>query len=99
MPAAHDITRPSRRAGRVKWYSLAKGYGFIAPEPADAPPRGGDASDGSAADDEIFVHHSALAAAGLDQLFDGERVRYRVVDAPRGLRAVDLVRLDPAPAF
>ncbi|MEM9556970.1 MAG: cold shock domain-containing protein [Acidobacteriota bacterium] len=35
----------TRRAGRVKWYSLAKGYGFL--EAADLT-------------DDVFVHHTAL---------------------------------------
>jgi CspA family cold shock protein len=46
--------------GIVKWFSDDKGYGFIA---------GDDGQD-------VFVHRSALAAAGLRTLRDGQRVRF-----------------------
>ena len=45
--------------GTVKWFNPAKGYGFIEPEG-----RGADA----------FVHISAVEAAGLRTLNDGQKV-------------------------
>lgn len=47
--------------GKVKWYNSQKGYGFIAPD------NGGK---------DVFVHATALEAAGLRGLNDGQAVSY-----------------------
>ncbi len=49
--------------GKVKWYNSQKGYGFIAPD------------DGGK---DVFVHATALEAAGLRSLSDGQSVSYEV---------------------
>ena len=51
--------------GTVKWFNTSKGYGFIAPE------------DGGK---DVFVHITALEAAGLRSLDDGQKVTYEVVE-------------------
>ncbi len=50
--------------GTVKFFNAGKGFGFIEPE-------GGDK--------DVFVHISALQAAGMDTLTEGQRVSYEVV--------------------
>ena len=45
--------------GKVKWFNLQKGYGFITPE------------DGSK---DVFVHRSAVEKAGLSQLSEGQEI-------------------------
>ena len=50
--------------GTVKWYNPEKGFGFI--QPAD----GGN---------DVFVHRSAVADAGLTTLNEGQSVSYDVV--------------------
>lgn len=65
--------------GIVKWYSLAKGYGFIR--------RLGD-DDGQ----DVFIHHSEVPD---DSLVEGERVSFEVVDGPKGLKARNVRRLAP----
>jgi len=62
--------------GTVRWYSLAKGYGFVARETGE----------------DVFVHHSAIV--GPEPLLEGERVRYELVKAPKGLRARRVTRVD-----
>jgi len=47
--------------GTVKWYNSQKGYGFIAPD------NGGK---------DVFVHATALEAAGLRGLQDGQKVHF-----------------------
>ena len=47
--------------GTVKWFNTTKGFGFITPE------EGGQ---------DVFVHISALQAAGLQGLDDGQKVTY-----------------------
>lgn len=49
--------------GKVKWYNSQKGYGFIAPD------------DGGK---DVFVHATALEAAGLRSLSDGQSVSYEI---------------------
>ena len=51
-------------AGTVKWFNVLKGYGFIR-------------SDGGRED--VFVHISAVQAAGLKGLEAGQRVAFEVV--------------------
>lgn len=65
--------------GKIKWYSLAKGYGFITPE------------DGS---DDVFVHHSLLPDEKTRPPGEGERVRFEAEEGERGLRATRVERLD-----
>jgi len=50
--------------GTVKWFNATRGYGFIAPQ------EGGK---------DVFVHISALEAAGIGSLNDGQKVTYEVV--------------------
>ena len=50
--------------GVVKWFSTAKGYGFVEPE------EGGK---------DVFVHVSAVERAGLARLNEGDRVDYELV--------------------
>ncbi len=64
--------------GIVKWYNETKGYGFIQRE------RGAD----------VFVHERAIASEGRKALYEGERVSFDVVETPKGLQAVNVVRLN-----
>jgi CspA family cold shock protein len=49
--------------GKVKWYNAQKGFGFIAPE------------DGGK---DVFVHATALEAAGIRALNEGQAVSYEM---------------------
>ncbi len=49
--------------GKVKWYNAQKGYGFIAPD------------DGGK---DVFVHATALEAAGLRGLNDDQAISYEL---------------------
>ena len=51
-------------AGTVKWFNAQKGYGFIQPE--------GGGKD-------VFVHITAVEAAGLNGLDEGQKVTFEVV--------------------
>ena len=63
--------------GTVKWFNATKGFGFIQPE---------------AGDKDVFVHISAVQAAGLQGLNDGQKVSYDVV-AERGKQAATNLKL------
>jgi cold shock protein len=51
-------------SGTVKWFNSQKGYGFIQPD------------DGGK---DVFVHISAVNAAGLKGLNEGQKVSYELV--------------------
>lgn len=55
--------------GTVKWFNPAKHYGFIQPE------------DGSS---DVFVHITAVEAAGLTTLREGQRVEYELENDEKG---------------
>ncbi|MCH7544644.1 MAG: cold-shock protein [Proteobacteria bacterium] len=65
--------------GTVKWFNPAKGFGFITPE------------DGGK---DVFVHITAVEAAGMGTLSEGQKVKFEVVEDPRGLKASDLAPAD-----
>ncbi|MCT6879959.1 MAG: cold-shock protein [Commensalibacter sp.] len=50
--------------GTVKWFNPTKGFGFIVPE------EGGK---------DVFVHITAVQAAGLRELKENQRVSYEIV--------------------
>ena len=64
--------------GKVKWFNPQKGYGFIEPE------------DGSK---DVFVHISALEAAGIGNLNEGDAVSFEVVSENGKEKASDLKTL------
>ncbi|TAK16776.1 MAG: cold-shock protein [Acidobacteria bacterium] len=61
--------------GTVKWFNDAKGFGFITPD------EGGE---------DLFVHFSAISAAGFKSLKEGQRVSYEVVQGPKGKQAANV---------
>lgn len=55
--------------GTVKWFNGNKGFGFIAP------------ADGG---DDVFVHITAVQAAGLQGLEDDQKVSYELEEGNNG---------------
>ena len=55
--------------GKVKWFNLVRGYGFIEPD------EGGD---------DAFVHITAVQEAGLEKLVEGQQVEYELQPAKNG---------------
>ena len=63
--------------GTVKWFSDQKGFGFIEQE--------------SGAD--VFVHHSAINAAGFKTLREGDRVTFEIVQGQKGPAAANVTAI------
>jgi CspA family cold shock protein len=61
--------------GTVKWFNPDKGFGFIQPE------GGGQ---------DVFVHITAVQAAGLNGLDENQKVTYEVVTERGKLAAANL---------
>jgi CspA family cold shock protein len=57
-----------QQTGEVKWFSAAKGYGFIQRE--DGP--------------DVFVHFSAIQAEGYRSLDEGARVAFDLTEDAKG---------------
>jgi CspA family cold shock protein len=61
--------------GTVKFFNTSKGFGFIAPE------------DGGK---DVFVHASAVEAAGMRSLAEGQKVSFDTQPDARGSKAANL---------
>jgi CspA family cold shock protein len=67
--------------GRVKFFNPDRGYGFITPD-------GGES--------DVFVHISAVEAAGMDTLVAGQLLAYDIGTARDGRsKAINLRLLNP----
>ncbi|MFO7556796.1 MAG: cold-shock protein [Desulfobacterales bacterium] len=60
--------------GTVKWFNDQKGFGFIERE------------DGQ----DVFVHHSAINAAGFKSLNEGDRVSFEIEQGQKGPAAANV---------
>ncbi|HLC40431.1 MAG TPA: cold-shock protein [Methylomirabilota bacterium] len=65
------------KIGRIKWFSDAKGYGFIEQE------------DG----EDVFVHYSVIQGEGFKTLSEGQQVEFEFTQGPKGLQATKVVKL------
>jgi cold shock protein len=61
--------------GTVKFFNTNRGFGFISPE--------GGTKD-------VFVHATAVEAAGMPNLQEGQRVSFDIQPDARGSKAVNL---------
>ena len=60
--------------GKVKWFSDAKGYGFIE-------------VDGQR---DVFVHFSAIKQEGYRSLREGQLVKFELINGAKGPQAANL---------
>jgi cold shock CspA family protein len=85
LPSAPAIVRPSRASdvirisGRVKWFDVMRGYGFIVPD--NGLP-------------DILLHLSCVKRCGLDAPIEGTRVICEVVFRQKGYQCLS-VALSP----
>lgn len=65
--------------GTVKWFSDAKGFGFITPD------------DGG---EDVFAHFSAIQSSGFKTLTEGQKVSFEVSQGPKGKQAANIQPLE-----
>ena len=68
------VESAGRETGKVKWFNVSKGFGFIIKD------------DG----EEIFVHFRSIRGEGRRSLRDGQRVTFVVTDSDKGPQAEDV---------
>jgi CspA family cold shock protein len=83
VPENNDLIKDdlTMATGTVKWFNPTKGFGFIQP------------SDGG---QDVFVHISALEAAGLRSLNENEKVSYELTTEKGKTSATNLKLVDKA---
>ncbi len=62
--------------GKVKWFSDAKGYGFIEREGLE----------------DVFVHYSSIQMDGYKSIATGQEVEFEIVKGDKGLQAQNVRR-------
>ncbi len=72
------INMSNKVKGTTKWFSSAKGFGFLNAE--------GESRD-------IFVHFSAIEMDGYKTLKEGEEVEFELEEGPKGPTAAKVRRL------
>lgn len=64
--------------GTVKWFNATKGFGFIQPD---------------AGGNDVFVHITAVQAAGLNGLDDNQKVSFEVESGRNGKESATALKL------
>ena len=71
-------------SGRIKWFDVAKGFGFIVPD--DGGP-------------DVLLHVTCLRRDGYQTANEGARIVVEAVERPRGLQAFRILMLDQSSAL
>ncbi|MGK0440935.1 MAG: CspA family cold shock protein [Pseudohongiellaceae bacterium] len=75
-PLFDDISFASgpREEGKVKWFNVSKGYGFVTRENGE----------------DVFVHFRSIRGKGRRILYEGQTVSFRVSTGDKGPQADDV---------
>jgi CspA family cold shock protein len=71
-------------SGRIKWFDVAKGFGFIVPD--NGMP-------------DVLLHITCLRRDGFQTAHEGARIVVEATQRPRGLQAFRVVSLDESSAI
>jgi CspA family cold shock protein len=71
-------------SGRIKWFDVAKGFGFIVPD--NGLP-------------DVLLHVTCLRRDGFQSANEGARIVVEAVQRPRGLQAFRIISLDDSTAL
>lgn len=76
-----------RISGRIKWFDLGKGYGFIVPDDPDVTELR-----------DVLLHVTSLRHLGRDSVLEGSIIVCDAVKRPKGWQVTDIVELDESAA-
>ena len=71
-------------SGVIKWFDVAKGYGFIVPDNGMA---------------DVLLHVTCLRRDGYQTAYEGARVVCEVLARPKGLQAFRIISMDESTAI
>src|ERR1700749_4222955 len=71
-------------AGVIKWFDVAKGYGFIVPDNGMA---------------DVLLHVTCLRRDGFQTAYEGARVICEALPRPKGLQAFRILSMDESPGI
>jgi CspA family cold shock protein len=71
-------------SGIIKWFDVAKGYGFIIPDNGMA---------------DVLLHVTCLRRDGFQTAYEGARVVVEVLPRPKGLQAFRVLSMDESTAI
>ena len=71
-------------AGSIKWFDIAKGFGFIVPDDPDLP--------------DVLLHVSCLRRDGYQTAYEGSRVVCEALARSKGLQAFRILSMDESTA-
>lgn len=69
--------------GQIKWFDVAKGYGFIVPDEGEK---------------DVLLHVTVLRRDGFQTAYEGARVTCAALNRPRGLQAFRVLAMDESTA-
>jgi CspA family cold shock protein len=81
---ADELEQGIEVGGRVKWFDVTKGFGFLVPD------RGGS---------DILLHVTILKRDGFGTVSEGSRVVVEAVPRQKGLQAVRVISVDNSTAL
>jgi CspA family cold shock protein len=85
-----DVALPDEAAhvievtGAIKWFDVAKGYGFIVPDNGMG---------------DVLLHVTCLRRDGFQTAYEGSRVACEVLAGPKGLQAFRILSMDESTAI
>ncbi|PKR90589.1 cold-shock protein [Pleomorphomonas diazotrophica] len=71
-------------AGVIKWFDVAKGFGFVVPDEAGLP--------------DVLLHVTCLRRDGFQTAYEGSRVVCEAVRRQKGLQAMRVLSMDESTA-
>lgn len=71
-------------AGRIKWFDVAKGFGFVVPDEGGLP--------------DVLLHVTCLRRDGFQTAYEGARVVCEVLNRSKGLQALRILSMDESTA-
>ncbi len=71
-------------AGRIKWFDVAKGFGFIVPDDEGVQ--------------DVLLHVTCLRRDGFQTAYEGARVVCEVLNRQKGLQALRILSMDESTA-